>query len=251
MIDEKDIVFITTSLYTKWLEYQKEIILKLFPNSKHIIVDGRKNWPNSWFYWIDEVKISNAKYYIHIDEDFFITNKEELLKCIEKMENDNIDLFGCSDGYHHFRQHNPIAINTFLMFGKVEHLKDLNFSDIKFQWIGDSYINSYNLHYKEIWGENFDYKHKKLSHCKFDNFEPYYAFLWKMKENGLNFDYLYPHFDDRFKSTNPRLNEESKDIGIHMWYTREWNSSMDVFGVKNIDRYNNLEIFLKNNNSNE
>ena len=52
MIKEEDIVFVTTTLYTKWLAYQLEIIKKLFPKSQHIIVDGRGNWPNSWFYWI-------------------------------------------------------------------------------------------------------------------------------------------------------------------------------------------------------
>ena len=74
MIDESNIVFVTTTLYTKWLNYQSEIIKNLFPDSQHIIVDGRGNWPNSWFYWIDEVKKSDRKYYIHIDEDFFITS---------------------------------------------------------------------------------------------------------------------------------------------------------------------------------
>lgn len=29
-----------------------------------------------------------------------------------------------------------------------------------------------------------------------------------------------------------------------MWYTRQWNSEMDVFGMKNIDRYNKIEKYL-------
>ncbi len=66
-----------------------------------------------------------------------------------------------------------------------------------------------------------------------------------MKELGCKFDYLYPYFDDRFKS-NPRLEKDSLDIGIHMWYTRNWNSEMDVWGLKNVERYNRVEKFLKN-----
>jgi len=31
-----------------------------------------------------------------------------------------------------------------------------------------------------------------------------------------------------------------------MWYTRQWNSEMDVWGMKNIDRYIKLEKYLKN-----
>ncbi len=37
--------------------------------------------------------------------------------------------------------------------------------------------------------------------------------------------------------------EDSGDIGIHMWYTRQWNSEMDVWGMKNIDRYNKIKVF--------
>ncbi len=113
MIKDSEILFVTTTLYSKWLSYQSNIIKKLFPLSDYIIVDGRENWPNSWFYWIDEVKKSDKKYYIHIDEDFFITSKDELMKSIQKMEDDNIDLLGCPDGYHHFRGANPVALNTF------------------------------------------------------------------------------------------------------------------------------------------
>jgi hypothetical protein len=49
-------VFVTTTLYTKWLRYQSDIINRLFPGVEHIIIDGRNNWPNSWFNWIDIVK---------------------------------------------------------------------------------------------------------------------------------------------------------------------------------------------------
>lgn len=241
---ENDIVFVTTTLHSKWLEYHKKIININFPESEHLISNGDKNWPYSWFYWIEKVKSKNKKWYIHIDEDFFITNKNEVIKCIKKMESDNIDLLGCSDGYHHFRQNNPVAINTFFMIGKVEHLKSLDFSDIKIKWNGNSYINNYNLHFKKEYLIDFKYNHNKMADCKYNDFEPYYAFQWKMKDMGLKFDYLYPHFDEIFKSTNPRLDEQSKDIGIHMWYVRQWNSNMDVWGMKNIDRYNKIEKYL-------
>lgn len=70
MIKDSEILFVTTTLYSKWLDYQQDIVKNFFPNSERIVVDGRKNWPKSWFYWIDEVKKSDKKYYIHIDEDF-------------------------------------------------------------------------------------------------------------------------------------------------------------------------------------
>ena len=94
MVSDKEIVFVTTALYTKWLDYQKNIIKNLFPESKHIIVDGRKlaEWPKSWFYWIDHIKGSQYKWYVLIDEDCFLVNREELISVINKMDNEDINI---------------------------------------------------------------------------------------------------------------------------------------------------------------
>ena len=92
MILEKDICFVTTTLYTKFLAYQSTILKKEFPDSQHLIINGTKNWPNSWFYWIDEVKKTNCKFFIHIDEDFFLTSKDELMKALNKMDDEGIDI---------------------------------------------------------------------------------------------------------------------------------------------------------------
>jgi hypothetical protein len=243
MINENDIVFVTTTLYSKWLDYQSNIIKKLFPNSQHIIVDGRTNWPNCWFYWIDDVKGATAKYYIHIDEDFFITSKSELMGVLDKMETHGIDIMGCSDGYNHYRSKNPVAINTFFMIGRVSDIKRLDI-DLKSFTYKDNY-NSHGIKYKLEYGVGFNYPYEKLGDVNLEiETEPFYAFLWSMKELGCKFDYLYPHFDARFKSINPRLSEDSIDIGIHMWYTRMWESEMDVFGIRNVDRYTAVELYL-------
>ena len=251
---ERYIVFVTTTLYTKWLEYQQSIIKNLFPDSELIVVDGRGNWPNSWFYWIDEVKKSDKKYYVHIDEDFFITSKDELVKAINKLENGECDLLGCPDGYHHYRGANPVAINTFLMIGRVEDVKrlDVDLKSAKYSCLTDGEIyfwgNNFGIKFEERFKDDFSYRFKDQggSNFKYDH-EPYYAFLWSMKEMGCKFDYLYPFFDDRFKSTNPRLEKDSPDIGIHMWYTRQWNSNMYVWGLPNIERYNMIEEYIKSN----
>lgn len=255
MIQEEEILFITTTLYTKWLGYQSNLIKKLFPNSKHLIVDGRGGWPNSWFYWIDRVKNSKQKYYIHLDEDFFITSKEEIMKVIQRMEDENIGLMGCSDGYHHYRGANPVALNTFIMFGRIEDLKKIDIDLAKGNYqLGTydnksySYFNNLGLKYETDFSKDFIYPHKIQGGCNFTvEQEPYYAFLWSMKKIGVKFGYLYPHFDEYYKSTNPRIDEESKDIGIHMWYTRQWNNSMDVHGLPNIERYQRIEKYLTGN----
>jgi hypothetical protein len=249
MINEKEICFVTTTLYTKWLNYQSLIIKNLFPESKHLIIDGRINWPNSWFYWIEQVKMIECKFFVHIDEDFFIINKNEVIKCLSRLQDENVDLLGVPDGYQHYRAANPIAMNTFILFGRKEILNDIDFNNIKFTFdTNKGWINNYNLVFKEHFRDDFNYQFPIQGGCNF-NFqqEPYYAFLWKLKELGYKFDYLYPHFDDRFKSTNPRISENSKDIGIHMWYTRQWNSQMDVLGLPNIKRYELIEDYLNSN----
>lgn len=258
LIKEEDIIFITTTLYTKWLSYQSNIIKKLFPNSKHILIDGRDNWPNSWFYWINEVKKCDEKYYIHIDEDFFIESKEELLKAVSKLDEENIDLLGCADGYHHYRGANPVAMNTLFMIGRVKDIKSINIdiNSLRFNltsYDGHSYSweNNFGIRYKEEYSSDFNYPHRIMENgANFKNeHEPYYLFFWLMKNIGVRFGYLYPHFDDRFKSTNPRISEYSNDIGIHMWFVRESNSSTDIHGMRNCDRYKKVEEYINGNNS--
>jgi hypothetical protein len=217
----------------------------MFPDSEHIKVDGRNNWPYSWFYWMNEAKKSKCKYFIHVDEDFFFTSKEELFKVIDKMEANNIDLIGVPDGYHQYRGANPAAINTFLMIGKVSILKDLDFSNLSFGYDQNKgWINNMGLSYKGHYNIDYPFTIQAKSNFNFEQ-EPYYAFLWTLKEKGVKFDYLFPYFDDRFKSTNPRLNESSLDIGIHMWYTRQWNQDFDVHGIPNNKRYDLVESFIK------
>lgn len=235
-INEEDIVFFTTSLQTKWLEYHSKIIKKLFPLSDHIVVygGGVGVWPNSWFYWIEKLRNHKAKYFVRVDEDFFFTNKTELLKVIKKIETENIDIMGVPDGYQIWRQCNPVAMNSFLLVGRVDILRDL-------------YVDRSAM-FNEDFKKDFDYKFKIFepnTSSFYFNGEPYYCFFWALKERGYTFDYLYPYFDERFKSTNPRMAEDSNDIGIHMWYTREWDLDFDVCGTPNNKRYQLVEEFLK------
>jgi hypothetical protein len=253
MINESDIVFVTTSLSTKWIDYQQKILKSNFPDSSFIVVNGLGNWPKSWFYWINQIKTMNKRWYIHIDEDCFIENKGEVIRLLEKMESEDIGISAISEAYCHFRGNNPIAFNSFFLAGRVQDLKDINidFNQINFSYTGSKWINSLGIQYKEEYKEGFEYVHEKA--WPYENYEnesePYYLFCWLMKEKKIKFYYLYPHFDDRFKSTNPRIEKDSPDIAIHMWYTRMWNSNMDVHGLPNSERYSRLENYLRESGS--
>ena len=250
MLNDKDIVFVTTTLHSIWLDYQKKLVSRYFPESQHIIVDGRNNWPNAWFYWMDEVKDSGCKWFIHLDEDCFIEGREEVIKLLEKMEAEDITLSAVSDGYHHYRGANPIAINSFFMAGNIEHVTStgIDYRSMKFWLTNDGWRNNLDILYDvEKHSERFDYPHEiqgNGANYAYEQ-EPYYALLWKLKEAGRKFYYLYPYFDERFKSTNPRIDKDSPDIAIHMWYTRQWQTPMMVHGTPNFTRYQRVEQYLK------
>lgn len=80
MVKESEIIFVTTSISTKWINYQQKILKDNFPESSFLVVDGTDRWPNAWFKWIDKIKNLQAKWYVHIDEDCFIENKGEVIQ---------------------------------------------------------------------------------------------------------------------------------------------------------------------------
>lgn len=249
MIKDSDIVFVTPSLSTKWIEYQQKILRSNFPESSFIVIDGRGGWPKSWFLWINEVKKTDKKWYIHIDEDCFIENKSEIIRLLEKMEIEDIGISATSEAYCHFRGNNPVAFNSFFLAGRVDDLKyvNLDIDNIEFRYDGNNWKNSLNIHFKKEYLDDFVYPHEK--NWPYDNIEsecePFYLFCWLMKDNKIKIYYLYPYFDDRFKSTNPRIEKDSPDLAIHMWYTRLCDSPMDVHGLPNNERYRRLEKYLK------
>ena len=135
------------------------------------------------------------------------------------------------------------------MVGNVDHFRELNFdlSITKFSFDGLGWQNNRGIYYDQVKHRiDFEYPHEIMENgenCSVEQ-EPYYMILWLLKERGRKFNYLYPHFDDRFKSTNPRIDKNSGDIAIHMWYARQWESPMDVHGVPNCERYKNIENYL-------
>lgn len=263
MIKDSQIVFLTTTLFSDCLELQKSTIKGNFPESEHILIDGTEklDWPNSIFFWLDRLKGRTEKYFILIDEDCFITNKQEILNTLSLLENQTFDILGCSDGYHPFRTCNPIAMNPFLLFGRVSDFTnfDINFSKLKYkiknlpglfvkgqhhQW-----TNSAGIKYKHSYRESFFYPHPILSESNFqDGKEPYYCLFWYLKDKGLRFGYLYPHMDKDLVTTNPKINESSPEMAIHVWESRNMNSSSKLFGKTARQRFELVKNYLSNLN---
>lgn len=259
MIKDKQIVFLTTTLFSECLELQKSLIKYYFPDSEHILIDGsdKLSWPNSMFIWIDKLKDRKEKYFVLIDEDCFIINKQEVLNTLSLLETDVYDIIGCPDGYHPFRTCNPVVINPFFLFGRVSDFTnfDINFSELKYkiknlpgsiskghhyQW-----INSAGIKYKHSYKDDFFYTHPILADSIFqDGKEPYYCLFWYLKDKGFKFGYLFPYMDKNLVTTNPKINENSSEMAIHVWESRNMKSQEKLFGKTAKERFELVKKYI-------
>jgi len=259
MIIDSEIVFITTTIYTECLELQQSQIKKLFPTSNTILIDGsdKLKWPNTIFNWINKLKEVKEKYFVLIDEDCFIINRNEIIKTLELVENGKYDIIGCPDGYHPFRTCNPIVINPFLLFGRVSDFNTkvtIDFSSVKYKLknlgsaiIGKHYewSNNAGLKFKHEYRENFLYNHPILSTALFqDGKEPYYCLFWYLKDIGFNFGYLFPYMDRKLITTNPKIDENSEEMAIHIWESRNMNSPSKLFGKNTKERFESTKEYI-------
>jgi len=213
------IVFFTTTTNSDIQRTQSECIKKHFPDSQHLLIDGRNGWFNVWYAWLNYAKDIEAEWYIHIDEDCFITSNKEIENLIQYMNDNNLDISGPPDGHFEYRSGNHMALNSFFMIMKRKCIDT---------WHNRKYIPQF----KKEWIEEYPYEKKNHSHYEYDmefgssgkplgviwkpETEPYYDFMWVLKDSGCKFNYLEPKFGEEFQTTN-LLN----DTIIHMWHQRE------------------------------
>lgn len=242
MAQQEDILFITPTIWTRWLDESRRLVSSMFPSSEHLVIDGTERWPYDWFKWIDATRDRPQRWLVHIDEDCFLKSGDELLRLISAMEDEGTTLAAVSDGCHHYRGANAVAVNSFFMVMRSEHIKDLGFdtSSLRLGLTPQGWVNNLGIRFDHgLHARDFQYPFEVMgngSNTAYEQ-EPYYMMLWMLKERGRKFRYLYPHFDDYLKSTNPRIEPGSPDIAAHMWFARDWQSGMDVHGLPNHERY--------------
>lgn len=226
------IVFFTTSTFSDIQEIQSECIRRLFPDSDHIRIDGRSGWFDVWYEWLNISNKYESDWYVHLDEDCFITSREEIENLILYMIENNLDIAGPPDGHHEYRSGNHMALNSFFM---VMNRKCID------SWFSRGQIPQF----KKEWIDDYPYDKKNDSHYDYDmefgssgkplgliwreGTEPYYDFMWVLKDSGIKFYYLKPDFDEEFQTTN-LLNNTI----IHMWYQRQRNSDRIVCPIHTI-----------------
>lgn len=245
MIEDKDILFVTPTVWTRWLVHSRRLVAQHFPGSEHAVVDGTKRWPYDWFDWVGLIKGKPQRWVVHIDEDCFLQGRDELLRLISIMEGEGSTLAAVSDGYHHYRGANAVAVNSFFMVVRADHVNELGIdpSGLRIGYSDGGWTNHLGLRFDPSrHAADFLYPHEIMengSNTAFEQ-EPYYMMLWMLKERGRTFRYLYPRFDDHLKSTNPSIDAASPELAVHMWYARQCDSPMPVHGVPNSERYRRL-----------
>ena len=240
------ISFFTTSTFSDIQETQSECINKLFPESDHIKIDGRTGWFTIWYKWLDIAKNHSADWYVHIDEDCFITSRGEIENLIQYMIKNNLDIAGPPDGYFEYRGGNNMAFNSFFM---IMNRKCID------TWHNRTYVPQF----KEEWIEEYPFEKKGGVNYEYNMefgssgkplgliwkpcSEPYYDFMWVLKEAGIKFHYLEPVFGDEFQTTN-LLNNTI----YHMWHQRErWSNNIisTVHTMSNKQRFDGMIIKIK------
>lgn len=204
-----------------FLELQQNIIHKMFPESMSIVVSTSTKWPMKWYDWIELARESGKKYYTHIDEDCFLIDKQQVINTAQLLN--TYDLIGTPDSDVPYREDvNNVAMNSFFMMGRVDSLQDINVPEVrKLRFNPEIHASRANVVYK---GSKPD-------------FEPYYGFFWHLLNNNKRFKYLDVRFDERFRSSNPRLGSNYSDICMHLWYSRVWR--------QHEDRYNAAKEYLQ------
>jgi len=172
-----------------------------------------------WYDWLNFSKDFESDWYVHIDEDCFITSNDEIINLIKEMEDNNIDIAGPPDGHFEYRSGNHMALNSFFMIMNRKCIDTWHnrkkIPQFKKEWIEDyPYEKRNHSHYE--YNMEFGSSGKPLGMIWKPETEPYYDFMWVLKDNGIKFKYLEPVFGEEFQTTN-LLNNTI----IHMWHQRE------------------------------
>jgi hypothetical protein len=228
------LLFITTSLGTKWESYSQTLIELGYPSQKRILVDGTKDW--SPLNFLKVALDEDSDYTVHIDEDCFLYDPRQLHRLISFMEEcDDVVLAGTPDGGHYHRDHNPYACNLFFLVFKTGAIRDL--LAVNPRWMSLEFQESFKSKV------NLDISSLDQSLLNYDNFEPYYAFSWAIIDGGKKITYLKTAVNPFLLSTDVYFDGDALPLVRHMWYVRSWFMTEPGSHLKipHRERYSNLQ----------
>lgn len=224
------LLFVTTSLGTKWESYSQALIERGYPSHKRIVLDGTRNWSPLRF--LGPALSEDSDYTIHVDEDCFLYDPSQLDLLISQMEEDkDIVLAGTPDGGSFYRDHNPYACNLFFLVFKTRPIREMIESNP--EWMSYKFKEGFKR------AVDLDIESLDQSRVQYDDFEPYYGFFWMIFESKKKIAYLKSQVNPKFLSTDVFITISSTPLARHMWYLRSWNmTESDPYEqVPNRERY--------------
>ena len=218
---DDEIVFVTNTRFTPWLERSQAAIEAEFPTSRRLVLDGRARWPEAWFRWIRRVRRAREPWVCLVDEDCFLCARDVLASIVARMDETGSAVAGVPDHFFVPRDFNELAMNPFFLV--VDRRRMLEAMRRVRRWR--------KLRVRPEWFERARYPWAPDVRREAVEYEPFYSFFWLFYEAEVPLLYLYPHEDFRFANeqglypaTGVRLEPSAPDACLHLWYSREWNA---------------------------
>lgn len=218
---DEEIVFVTNTRFTPWLEHSQAAIEAEFAASRRLVIDGRSGWPEVWFRWIRRVRRAPERWVCLVDEDCFLCGRDALRSIVARMSETGSAVAGVPDHFYMPRVFNELAMNPFFLL--VDRRRMLDAMKRVRRWR--------ELRLRPQWFDLARYPWEPDVHREAAEYEPFYCFTWLFYEAEMPLLYLYPHEDFRFANeqgafpaTAIRMEPSTPDACIHLWYSREWDT---------------------------
>ena len=218
---DEEVVFVTNTRFTPWLERSQETIAAEFPSSRRLVLDGRSGWPEVWFSWIRKVRRARERWVCLVDEDCFLCARDAIATIVARLEEAGAGVAGVPDHFFQPRVFNELAMNPFFLVVDRERMLDATRSVRRWR----------RLRARPEWFDRARYPWSPAIRRAAVEYEPFYPFFWLFYEAGIPLLYLYPHEDFRFANergafpaTAVRLEPSAPDACVHLWYSREWDT---------------------------
>ncbi len=234
MIEQSRVLFVSTSMCTKWEFYSRALVQKYFPSATHLIIDGRRSWHP--LYFLTEVIKIDADYVVHIDEDCFLLDAAPLESIIDFLDkHHDYAVAGTPDGGVPYRFHNYYACNLFFTIFRQQALKEALGSQKR--WMKLRYNPS---HIPEGALTNYPFYNDKYT---IDEFENYYPIFWLIFKCGYKTKYLKVDLNKDYLASDVYVEGFTCPFARHMWYLRDWNnqSPHEESQISHYERYMKLE----------
>ncbi|HOO21851.1 MAG TPA: hypothetical protein PL011_10740, partial [Kiritimatiellia bacterium] len=225
------ILFVTPSFHTRWEAYSQALVRASGLAWRILVRDGRENWHPLDF--LEPALAEDSDYVVHIDEDAFLLDPEQLSRLVAEMSRDpELAAAGVPDGGTPYRHHNPYACNLFFAVFKTAVLRETiaRRSDWK------------SLRFDPAWTRRLRRPPPSVADAALDDFEPYYPLFWLILEQGFQIRYLSSSLVPDCLASQVVVGDAPQPMVLHGWHLRKW-FSQDVdpdMGISPAEKYRRI-----------